>query len=250
MLQRAEAARREGRYHEALQLSDRAAVIGEDARYHAALVRGDILMELGDPAAALSSYESIADPSIPDPELDCARGIALFELAKLPEAENALRSALRGRPDLAEAYFVLGMIAEMLGTGEDVELFRMARRLEPERFPPAPQRSREVFEALLEHALTDLPAEIEDVLRDVSVVVADVPYPDDLTRSDPPMSPGSLAMFVSPGYGDASEAAALVLFKRNLERSFPDTAELSAELRSLVIRELAAVVGIEPPEEE
>lgn len=243
LLKRAETARHAGRYHEALQLSDRAAQLGEEARYHAALIRGDTLLELGDAASALSSYESIADPFVPDPYLDCARGLALFELAKLPEAENALRSAARGRPDLAEAYFTLGLIAEMQGTGEEVELFRMARRLEPDRYPATPQRSRKAFEALVERALEQLPPDLHSAVADVPVLVAEVPHPNDLNRSHPPVSPNALGMFIGGERYVAGHGPAILLFKRNLERAFPREEQLVAELRVTVQHELMRLVG-------
>src|SRR5690606_25477836 len=132
------------------QLCDRAALSGDDGRYHGALLRGDILLELGDAAAALSAYETVAQLDVPDPELDCARGIALFHLCRLPEAENALRSALRGRPDLPHAWYTLALIAEIRGNGQDPELFRRARMLDPEHYPPLEQMGRGEFEQALE----------------------------------------------------------------------------------------------------
>ncbi|MEZ4271436.1 MAG: hypothetical protein R3C68_08385 [Myxococcota bacterium] len=48
-LEQAEAAFRERRYHDALQLCDQAAMSGDQARYHATMMRGDVLLEMGDP---------------------------------------------------------------------------------------------------------------------------------------------------------------------------------------------------------
>src|SRR5262245_29570273 len=100
LLDEAASALEEDRHHDALQLCDRAALLGDEARYNAAILRGDILLELGDPSGALSSYETVADPDVQDPDLDCARGMAFFELGRLAEADSALRSALRGNADL------------------------------------------------------------------------------------------------------------------------------------------------------
>lgn len=252
LLKQAEEARLQRRYHDALQLSDRAAQQGEDARYHAALIRGDTLLEIGDAASALSTYDSVADPAVPDPELDCARGIALFELAKLPEAENALRSAVRGNPELADAYFTLGLIAEITGTGEETELFRVARRLDAARFPATPQLSRRMFEDLVEEALAELSGEVQAALSTVPVLVADVPHPEDLRRSVPPVPPTSFGMFVGlveltpQGWrGNELDPPAILLFKRNLERAFPEPADLVSELRHTVETEIGRVLGLE-----
>lgn len=242
MLEEANAARRDRRFGDALQLSDRAAQAGEDARYHAALLRGDVMLELGNAAAALSSYEAVADPAVPDPLIDCARGIALFELTRLPEADNALRSAIRGRPDLAEAYYALGLVAELLGTGEDAELFRCARRIDVERFPPVRYLSRPAFEAVVAEAVGALPPTIADIVADLTLLVVEVPRPGDLRRTEPPVSPTALGMLVEePDKPD--DQPVLLLFKRNLERAFCGREQLVAGLRRAVGEEVRRSFG-------
>ncbi len=253
LLDDAKAARVDQRFHDALQLADRAALHSEEARYHAALFRGDILLNVGDAAAALSTYESVADPLTPDPTLDCARGIALFDLVMLPEAENALRSAARGAPDLAEAHFTLGLIAELLGSGEDEELFRRARQLDSERYPATPLMSHDAFEELVEETLATLPKQIRRALADIPVLVTDMPHPDDLRRSSPPVPPTAVGMFVGSVPGDTKagepyEAPAILLFKRNLERAFPERVGLAEQLRKTVLHEVSRVLGLSPLE--
>ncbi|MEZ4271437.1 MAG: hypothetical protein R3C68_08390 [Myxococcota bacterium] len=114
----------------------------------------------------------MADPAIADSDVDLARGVALFELARLPEAEKALRSALRGDPELAEAYYTLALVAELSGSGEDVELFRQARRLAPERYPARPQMPRNEFEEIVTAAMSELSDRMQEQLRDIPVMVA------------------------------------------------------------------------------
>ena len=251
-LEEASLAWKEGRYHDGLQLCDRAAQEGGEARYRSAMLRGDILMDMGDAAGALSSYDSIADPSVPDPGLDFARGIALFELTRLPEAENALRSAHRGDPQLADALYALALVAEILGTGEEVEFFRRARSLAPERFPARTYCSRQEFEEIVRCALDELPDAIREAMAAIEVLVAEVPHPDDLLRSEPAVPPTSLGMFVGVVHGDgegekALEKPAIMLFKRNLERAFPERALLVTELRRIVIDELTRALELNIP---
>jgi predicted Zn-dependent protease with MMP-like domain len=242
---------RDGRFRDALQLCDRAAMSGGEARYFAALMRGDVLLDLGDPLGALSSYDSVAEPSVPDPELDCARGVALFELVRFPEAENALRSALRGDATLAEAHYTLGLIAEILGTGREVEHFRQARRLDPEAYPPHAQLSREAFEAAVEQALLDLPEPVRDATCSTPVLVADVPQLADLTQSQPPLSPTVLGLFVGPMPQETSildppaeQQPTILLFKRNLERACSDRETLVREIRTTVVHEVGHAIGL------
>lgn len=236
-----------GRLHEALQLCDRIATRSDEACYHAAIARGNILLELGDPAGALSCFESVADPGTPDAQIDCARGIALFELCYLPEAEGALRSAIRGNPDLAEAHFVLGLVAELLGTGDEGEYFRRARRLAPERYCLPTPRSRQSFQGLVDLALAALPVPARAALHRIAVVVSELPTPGDLARSDPPASPTALGLFVGNETTDrgpeAQSLPVILLFKRNLERALPDDVDLVREIRSTVLHEIGHALG-------
>jgi predicted Zn-dependent protease with MMP-like domain len=251
LLDRAEDALGEQRHHDALQLCDRAAVHGDDARYYAGFLRGDVLLELGDVAAALSAYESVADPDIPDPELDCARGVALFELSKIPEAEAALRSAIRGAPDLAEAHYTLGLIAELRGSGEADELFRRARRLEPQRYTLPKPMSPAAFDEVVSAALDDLPPMVRDAIANVPVLIEELPDLEELVATQPPLSPSTLGLFVGAPPSSISvldhvevEQPAILLFKRNLERAFPDPELLREEIRVTVIHEVGHALGL------
>jgi len=254
LLEKAKSAIASGRTRQGLQFCDLAAVASEEARYDAALVRGSILLELGDAVGALSCYEMIADPVERDPKVDCARGIALFELAMLPEARAALRSAVRGEPDLAEAHYTLGLIAELAGSGHETVHFREARRLDPERFPADFQYSRTEFEEIIEEAVSELPVEIADSMADYPIIVAELPVVTEMRRMDPPISPLSLAVFFgitqhSPS-GREEHQPGLLLFKRNVERAFRDREMMVAGLRQTVIEEFAQALGYSQDELE
>jgi predicted Zn-dependent protease with MMP-like domain len=251
LLDEAEAAWQDNRHHDALQACDRAALQGEDARYYAAMMRGDVLLELGDALGALSSFESVAHPDVDDPDVDLSRGVALFELGRLAEADNALRSALRGDNSLAEAHYTLGLIAELLGTGAEAEHFRQARKLDAELYAPRPQLGREEFEAIVEQALAELPPPVANAVSNIPVLVAELPHPDDLRRADPPLSPRSLGLFVGtpPSHvsmldAPPSEQPTILLFKRNLERACKDREELVREVRLTIIHEIGHALSL------
>ena len=252
LLAAARSAWEDGRWHEALQLCDRAALAGTDGRRQAALLRGDILLECGDAAGALSSFDSVAHPADVDAELDCARGLALFELARLAEAENALQSALRGNDRQAAAHYGLGLIYELLGNGQEVAYFRQARRLAPDRYPAAPRLAAATFAALVEQAAGLLPPLLQEAMRRLPVLVTELPHPADLRRQEPPLSPQVLGMHVAvhagpseDTYAGAQEQPAVLLFKRNLERACPEREALVAEIRATLQHELSALLGLQ-----
>ncbi len=255
LLDQAEEAFTGGRHHDALQLCDRAAQAGDDARYHAAILRGDLLLDLGDAAAALSSYDAVAEPGVPDPQLDLCRGVALFEAVRFAEAENALRSALRGDGRLAEAHYTLGLIAEIQGTGREVEHFRQARRLDPKSYPPVPQLGRAEFEAVVEEAVAGLPQPVLAATRGIPVLIAEVPQVSDLIAGDPPLSPRILGLFVGVPPAQLSvldappeQQATILLFKRNLERFCTSREMLVDEIRQTVLHEVGHALGLSEEE--
>jgi len=239
LLEQAQRAFDDGNVGQALQFCDQAALYSDKGRYEAAFLRSDILQSIGDVRGALSSLESIADPSTPDARVDCARGQALFQLAFFAEAENALKSALRIDPELAEAWFTLGVMSEILGTGQEAEYFRTARKLDSEAFFVPVYHSHEEFQELVQQAANDLPPEVREGLRGVQTIVMDLPHPEDLLAVDPPISPTTFGMLV--GIVPADEVSskpiaqrqrpAILLFKRNLERICRSKEELLQQLR-------------------
>ncbi|MBT6179653.1 MAG: hypothetical protein HOI23_20605 [Deltaproteobacteria bacterium] len=233
-----------GRTHEALQLCDRAALESEDARYGAALIRGAIHLEMGDPAGALSAYQAVAELGKPDAELDCARGLAHFELAEIPEAEAAIRSALRIDERLAQGHYTLALILELKASRAADSHFRRARELAPGQYPEDRSRTREEFEVLLNRAASTLPTDVVEHIRKFPIVVADLPVLDELQKIQPRMSPQSLALVL--GSAEASPVQpCLLIFKRNVERAFRDEDLIEAGVRLAVIREFTRALGLE-----
>ena len=233
-----------GRLHEALQLCDRAALESEDARYGAALIRGAIHLELADPTAALSAYQAVADLSQPDPELDCARGLAYFELAQIPEAEVAIRSALSLDDRLPQAHYTLGLIPELKGSREANQHFRRARQLAPRQYPEDRSRTREEFEEILNRAASSLPDDVLGHLKQFPIVVADLPVLDELQKIQPRMSPQSLALVLGTNLGNGAQPC-LLIFKRNVERAFREDELIEEGVRLAVIREFTRALGFE-----
>lgn len=235
-LDHAEALWQNARHHDALQYADRAALENEEARYAAALLRGRVLLDLGQAKAALSSFESVALLGVPDPCIDAARGHALFELGRFPEATHALRSAIRGDPSLADAHYTLGLLYELIGEDGDTEHFRVARKIDPQRFLPPKQRSRADFEQCIRDAVAELPGAVQRCAEQMPVVVQEVPNFDRLWNASPAISPRCDGLLVKADDIGCSPRIVLTLFKRNLERASSSDEKLIHRIQSTICR--------------
>ncbi|MEE2962371.1 MAG: tetratricopeptide repeat protein [Myxococcota bacterium] len=240
LLDRANIFFQQGRCHQALQYCDKAAFEAKDGRYEARLLRGRILLELGDVRGALSAFESIASIDILDARVDFHRGAALFELGRLAEADGALRSAVRCDDTLAEGYYLLGLISELLQTEEEEHFFREARRLEPETYSPSCHRRHEDFEDLIYAAVLRFPEPVQHALEQYSIVISELPLVDQRRKIYPEMSPRSLALVwgtpLTSGGVEGGEPC-LMVFKRNVERALKTDDEIVAHLAGGVLRE-------------
>ena len=74
------------------------------------------LSEAGDEEAALKALDSFTGPR--DPDFALRRADLLAALSRIEEAERAYRDLIAARPDLAPAWFGLGLLLEHGGRGE------------------------------------------------------------------------------------------------------------------------------------
>ena len=127
-----------------------------------------------------------------------------------------------------------------------------ARRQPTRRVPHVPNELRpDRFEDLVADALDALPADIQQLLENVAIVIADEPTPDQLDRSglrSPQDTLYGLYEGVSPVTYGADWAALpnkITIFRLPLEEDFPDPAELTREVRRTVLHELGHHAGLD-----
>jgi predicted Zn-dependent protease with MMP-like domain len=87
------------------------------------------------------------------------------------------------------------------------------------------------FEEIVEAALAELPPTLAEGLRNVALVIEEE-HPDD---------PGLYGLWEA----DEFMPDKITIFRRPLERSFPDESELREEIRITVLHELAHYFGID-----
>jgi predicted Zn-dependent protease with MMP-like domain len=113
------------------------------------------------------------------------------------------------------------------------------------------RRSRHVgFELLVERALAGIPAPFRDALREVAIVIDDLPTRDQLVDNELDADDTLYGLYEGvprTEYGADWVAAPnrITLFRLPLEEDFPDPDDLADEVRITVIHELAHHLGID-----
>jgi len=175
----------------------------------------------------------------------------LFDRCKFGEAWTEVGILLDADPEDARAHHLASLLSERRGEyarAEEEE--RMAHRLAPEAFSVPPRFTREEFDAAVEEAIAELPAEVRERMGNLAVVVEDVPSLRLLRALDAP-SPSLLGLFVGTplpeqSLGDLPRPPdAIYLFKRNLERISETRTELIEEIRITLLHEVGHFMGLD-----
>ncbi|QYJ04406.1 metallopeptidase family protein [Nocardioides panacisoli] len=112
--------------------------------------------------------------------------------------------------------------------------------LRPGHRPPRPRGSREYFDQLVLDVVAEVDGQWSEELGLVEYAVEDTPQlPDDWTTRSVPLS--SLVR------GTGARPTRLVVFRRPIERRARDRADLEAMVLTVVVEQVAELLGI-PPE--
>jgi predicted Zn-dependent protease with MMP-like domain len=179
---------------------------------------------------------------------------ALFEQLRFDEAWNASLRATRLDPRDPEGWWWRGLLRERRGDlpGADRAL-RRASLLDDRRFPWPIPLTDAMIEAVVEQSLRDMHPSIRTYLQQIPILLEEVPSDDVLFDFEEPPSPAELLGFFS-GYSLADRSidnpwsnlpAAIVLFRRNLERYATDRDHLIEELRVTVLHEVGHFLGLD-----
>ena len=208
------------------------------------LLQSMALDDLGRPTEALPAATRALELNTSDTEARRERGVALFELVRIPEAESELTKVVAdGADPLAEHY--LGLIAERRGDDRNAhERFARALVLDPEAFFEPVSVPAQPFASMVEDVRRQLPHEVQQDLAQAHLLIEELPQSDDLLAVVPPLSPTILGLFrPPPENAPQSEKPAIVLYRRNLERACHDQAELRREVRDTMLHEIGHLRG-------
>ncbi|HEY8206630.1 MAG TPA: metallopeptidase family protein [Myxococcaceae bacterium] len=181
------------------------------------------------------------------------RAVAGFELCRFAQAEKDLDALAARAPDDAWAHHYLGLSAERRGDLREARRhFERARKLDPEEFPAPVTLSEEEFDRAVAAAMEQLPAHVKPYLENTTISVEPLPGEEDLTSSDPPLSPCILGVFRGTPIGERSvtssadhDTVSIVLYQRNLERFARTRAELIEQIGITLLHEVGHLVGLD-----
>lgn len=258
---------------EALRHAERALDLAdeEDEYLSALTLKAGLEADLGEVDEAKRTLEDLppAEVALGDAELALEIADLYLAVGEPGPARARLRTLTVSHPELADAWHALGCAAAELG--DDAEMraaWKRAWTLDTAPQPEAPagngaapaagpERKEILSEAevaaVAERALAELPQRARALLRDVPVVVADLPAEADV---DAGLDPRALGLFSGTSYPDMPHLGGqpgltqIVLFRRNLERVALTPEELRDEVRTTLLHEAGHFFGMDEAELE
>jgi len=235
----------------------------EDEYLSALALKAGLEAELGDLEEARATLSDLPPPDAALGDVALALEIADLHLAvgEASVAAARLRTLTGAHPDDADAWYALGGAAAELG--DDAEMraaWKRAWTLEaaPRGAADAddddgddPQLDEETVAATAEQALAELPDRARALLRDVPIVVADLPAESDV---DAGLDPRALGLFTGTAYPDMPHVGGqpgltqIVLFLRNIERVAETEEQLREEIRVTLLHETGHFFGLDEAE--
>ena len=211
-----------------------------------ALLEGQALNDLGRSREALMRLDAALAAEPDDLHARYERAVALFDLCRFVEAKRAFSDVLAKNPHDAWAHHHLGLTLERTGdvAGAERELSR-ARAEAPSEFHAPVEVSSGEFRAIVDAEAKKLAPNLRADLSRVSLETSDLPDLADLTAEEPPLAPTILGLFRGAPIGEApeSEARAIVIYRKNLERAVASRDELVQQVRTTLLHELGHLRG-------
>lgn len=230
---------------QALEIADE-----EDEYLDALLLTAEAEVQAGDLEEAASTLSELppADTDLPEPQYHLRAGRLLTDVGDLERAEQQLARALARDPGLTDAKHALGLCAEERGEkAKQVSYYLEVRQADLAEPPPAWGVDGPGFEALIEHAMGELPERIRTLLANVPVIADDYPSLELVEGGADPRMLGLFAGLPLPDKGAVGAPPSLDtvhLYQRNIERYARSKEELEVEIRRTLFHEAGHFFGL------
>ncbi len=179
-------------------------------------------------------------------------GLCLYEMCLFEEAESVLSRALEVDGADPHACYWMALCVERRGYYDLAEeYFQQSHEIEPETCPLPFRLPAGEFERVVEQAIEEIPERIRAHLKNLTIVVDDLPRREDLVEYDPPLDPCLYGLYVGVPLPERSVTSpprlpdTIYIYQRNLERFCPDEATLLEEIRTTLLHEIGHYVGFD-----
>jgi predicted Zn-dependent protease with MMP-like domain len=191
-----------------------------------------------------------------DVEFRSQLAYALFRSCQFDEARTEASRTLELDETIPDAHYTAGLLAERGGEFDEADAcFTRANEIDAATFPRPSRLSDRAFEKALDEARGFLDKTFRKHLDNVTVTVEALPTDAILLETSPPMDPELLGLFVGVSLPERSNFSAggempprILVFKRNLERTFPDPDALTEEIGRTLHHELGHYIGLDEDE--
>jgi predicted Zn-dependent protease with MMP-like domain/predicted negative regulator of RcsB-dependent stress response len=213
------------------------------------LTLSDVRASDHDPHGALAAAD-VAVKLAPDDAMGrVARAAALFDLCRVDEAEKIVAQAIDRDPKNADAWWLRGRIHTVRGDHDKADkAFDRAVAIDGERFQPPFRIAEDKFARLIEDAMAELPEVIVRAMKNVDVIVEDLPDVAVLKKNDPPLSPSAVGLFdpepLAPGAGKG-QPVRIFLYRKNLEVTCASEDEMVDEIGVTLLHEIGHHLGLD-----
>jgi len=223
----------------------------EQSNLGALMLAGAALHEMGETAEAERSFRDALriDPTQVEARVSLAD--LLYATCRFDESLGFADEAIEQDPGHASAHYLRGLALDLMGRHADSDQsFRQAHRLDPGHYEAPASCSRGKFEAAVEEARNSLPPEFAGKIRDLPIVVEEVPPAALLLALENP-DPDLLGLFIGTPLTEKSYnevpglPEAVYLFKRNLERACAGGEDLIEEIRVTLLHEIGHYLGMD-----
>lgn len=202
-----------------------------------------------DPVGALAAADVAVTIDGDDPMVRVARASALFDLCRIDDAEKEIAKAIDRDPKSADAFWLRGRVLTIRGddAGAD-KAFQRAVSFDGERFQMPHRIDVDTFSKVIEDAVAELPDVIKNAMKNVSIIVEDLPEVAVLIKSDPPLSPSAVGLFdpepLAP-HGGPGQPVRIFLYRKNLEVSCASRDEMVDEIGVTLLHEIGHHLGLD-----